>query len=74
MRPPHIDPDKQLVIVCAACLTACCWQGTFPCSKSRTAGTRAMVVGELRKLKREHPNFWQIDRGEGDEKKGKGGK
>ena len=55
------DADKnenRLVTVCSACLCACCWQGEFYCDDYQQAGTKEMPVSELRKLKLEHPGYW----------------
>ena len=51
--------------MCDQCLCASCWQGVFMCEKARTAGVVEMRVGELEKLDREHPQYWEkgVDRG-----------
>lgn len=53
--------DETVVTVCSECLKASCWHWKFPCDKARTAGTKRMAVGELRKLDREHESNWDID-------------
>lgn len=50
--------ESPLVIVCDACLTASCWQGSFPCEKARSAGTSERTVAELDALGREHPSHY----------------
>lgn len=55
----EIDDDTKIVVVCAACLTACCWQGKFYCNEYKTAGTKKMTVKELRALNREHEGYWR---------------
>lgn len=49
---------SKTITVCAECLRACCWQGVVMCQQAREASTVEMPVGELRKLKREHPKYW----------------
>lgn len=53
--------DDTLVTVCDACLCASCWQHKFVCDSAFRAGTKKMRVGELRKLNREHPDYWKTD-------------
>ena len=48
------DDAERRVTVCDACLCASCWQGSFPCARARSAGTREMKVRELDALGREH--------------------
>jgi hypothetical protein len=50
--------SSKLIQVCDKCLTAACWYGEFMCDDARTAGTVAARVGDLRKLNREHPDYW----------------
>lgn len=47
---------ERLVTVCAACLTASCWNAEFMCDQSDSAGTVQMPVGELLHLALEHPS------------------
>jgi len=62
---PKNDPihmtDERTVTVCAACLTASCWQYVFLCDKHKTAGTVQKTVAELRALGREHHSYWKSD-------------
>lgn len=44
--------------VCDACLRACCWKGIFMCDKSLDAGTIEKSPRALRKLNREHSDYW----------------
>lgn len=53
------NDDDRTVKVCASCLRASCWQDLFVCDDYRTAGTVDKTVWELRKLDREHPNYWE---------------
>ncbi len=52
-------PDSTGVLVCSACLTACCWQGILHCENARNASVVTKTVGELKKLKREHHSYWE---------------
>ena len=52
-----LDP-KAKVLVCDACLTACCWHGVFMCDDAKFAGLKVLTVADLRKLKREHEDNW----------------
>ncbi len=52
-------PDDYRVTVCDRCLQASCWQGEFMCDDAREAGTIVKTVGELRKLHREHEDYWK---------------
>jgi hypothetical protein len=63
---PEYD-DSRLVTVCDACLMAACWQGKFMCQESRGAGTLKLPISELRKLNREHSDFWSVKADAGDE-------
>ena len=49
--------DDDLVTVCSACLTACCWLGIFMCQRSKAAGTQQMTVAEIRSLGLEDPSY-----------------
>ena len=66
MARKGLDPEKQLILVCDRCLCASCWQGVVLCDEARHAGITYRTVAELRKLKREHPKFWNVDEGPGD--------
>ena len=46
------------ITVCASCLQASCWLGNFMCENARGAGTKILSVDELRRLNREHPEYW----------------
>lgn len=50
--------SNKLVMVCNACMKASCWYGEFRCEHSTFAGTVVLTVGDLRKLKLEHPDSW----------------
>ena len=50
------ETDK--VLVCDKCLRASCWYGEFMCDDAQGAGLKILTVAELRKLKREHRDFW----------------
>ena len=50
--------NDKLVEVCDNCLCACCWYGEFMCDDARSAGTVIKTVGELKKLNREHSEYW----------------
>jgi hypothetical protein len=54
--------DLDKVLVCNKCLTAACWYGEFMCQEAVTAGLKIMTVGELRKLDREHPEYWSDEK------------
>lgn len=49
--------DKP-VMVCAECLTAACWYGQIMCGDARNAGAVVKTAGELRRLGREHEDYW----------------
>lgn len=51
--------DTDTITVCKECLTACCWHGVFMCEKSRTADITTRTVGQLKKLHKEHPSYWE---------------
>lgn len=48
----------RLITVCDACMRACCYHGIFMCDGSRNAGTIQKTAGELRKLNREHSDYY----------------
>lgn len=50
---------KNTITVCDNCLTACCWQGLFYCSKFKFAGTCEKTIEELIELNFEHPDYWK---------------
>lgn len=50
--------DDAKVLVCDKCLRACCWYGIFMCDAAVDAGLRVLTVGDLRKLEREHEDYW----------------
>lgn len=52
--------DDRLVTVCSECLKASCWQGHFMCDASRGAGTVDKPISELRTLRLEHPDYWDM--------------
>ena len=47
-----------MVTVCSYCLRASCWQGKFYCDQAKSAGVTELPVKTLKKLKLEHPDFW----------------
>lgn len=51
----------KLITVCAACLTAACWQGVLMCDAATTADVVEKTVAELRQLGRESGHWWDID-------------
>lgn len=46
------------VLVCDKCLRACCWYGEFMCDEAVTAGLKILTVADLRRLDREHEEYW----------------
>lgn len=59
-EPVQYDDDK-LIEVCAACLRACCWQGTFMCDAAEMAGTVKKTVRELRANPHgESEHYWGV--------------
>lgn len=46
------------VLVCDKCFRACCWYGEFMCDEAVGAGLCVLTVGDLRKLKLEHSEYW----------------
>lgn len=58
---PGRNPN-DLVTVCAACLTAACWQGEFYCQEYKTANVVQKTRAELVALDREHPDYWDMER------------
>jgi len=46
------------VLVCSECLRASCWYGEFMCEASQNAGLTILTVEELRKINREHSDYW----------------
>ena len=57
----RVLPDDK-VLVCSACLRACCWYGIFMCDDARGAGLKILTVGDLRKLDREHEDYWSDEK------------
>lgn len=53
--------EANLVTVCSNCLRAACWQGAYMCDEYVLSGTVNKTVGELSRLKLEHPSYWDID-------------
>ncbi len=54
-------PGDLAITVCAECLEATCWQGTFMCQESRNANIIALPVKRLLVATREHPSYWEND-------------
>ena len=50
---------KKTITVCDKCLRACCWQGKFMCDEAIEAGTVEKTIKELKKLRLEHPDYWE---------------
>ena len=48
----------EKVLVCASCLRAACWYGEFMCDDAVGANLKILQVRDLRKLGREHEDFW----------------
>lgn len=48
----------RLITVCSSCLRASCWHGLFYCDDYQTAGTVQKTSRELRKMDREHPDYY----------------
>lgn len=46
-----------LVTICAECLCASCWHGTFMCQKARSADVRTVKASEM-PLGPEHPSYY----------------
>ena len=57
---PRPKNDVSTVTVCAECLRASCWQGTFMCEQSQAAGTVEKTRDELKALGLEHPDYWRL--------------
>ena len=53
---------KKKVLVCSQCARASCWYGEFMCEDARGAGLRILTVSDLRKLDREHEDFWSDEK------------
>lgn len=51
-------PGTSKVLVCDKCLRASCWYGEFMCEEAGGAGLQIVTVADLRKLKREHEEYW----------------
>ena len=56
------DTEKLKVLVCDKCLRACCWYGEFMCDDAVQAGLKILTVGDLRKLDREHEDYWSDEK------------
>ena len=54
--------NSDRVTVCDSCLKATSWYGEFLCEEARTAGTKVMFVGELKKLGLEHESHWSDEK------------
>lgn len=50
------------ILVCAACLTACCRDGVFRCDRSGEAGVVEKPADELEGLGLEHSDYWEKER------------
>ena len=50
--------NSAKVLVCGKCLKAACWYGEFLCDDARSADLKIVTVGDLRKLDREHEDYW----------------
>ena len=48
----------EKVLVCDKCFRAACWYGEFMCVDAVVAGIIILTVADLRKLRREHEDFW----------------
>jgi epoxyqueuosine reductase QueG len=54
-----MSSGEREITVCDRCLRACCWQGEFYCDDYKTAGTKKLPISELKRLDREHPDYWE---------------
>ena len=54
--------SKKTIYVCKNCLTASCWYGEFMCDEAQISGIVRMEIAQLRRLKREHPDNWSVDK------------
>lgn len=53
-------PDDAVVVVCDACLRACCWSGSFMCDAAEMAGITERTVAQLRAGKHgESEHYWE---------------
>jgi hypothetical protein len=50
-------PDR-MIVVCAACLRASCWQGVFYCDDYQHVGIVRYSMRELVALNLEDPSYW----------------
>lgn len=50
-----------LVTICAECLRACCWHGTFMCDKAQFANVRTVKASEM-PLGPEHADYYSPKR------------
>lgn len=50
--------SEPTITVCDKCLRACCWKGVFMCDDSRNAGTTERTAKQLKRLGREHSDYW----------------
>jgi hypothetical protein len=56
------DGKSRSIRVCAECLRASCWHGTFLCDKARGADTTTRTERELDELALEHPSHYAAAR------------
>lgn len=56
--PMTATPANKRIMVCAACHRAICYHGEMFCDDAQGAATEILTVGELRKLRLEHPDNW----------------
>ena len=54
-----VERHVSTVTVCDKCLRASCWQGIWMCEESQFAGTVEKTTEELKKLDREHSDYWK---------------
>jgi hypothetical protein len=59
-RIPELRQKRKehLIEVCDKCLRASCWHGVFMCDEAYSAGTVSFTRRELRKLNREHSDYF----------------
>lgn len=59
------DKEKKIynptVTVCSKCLRCCCWHGEFMCDDAQSAKTVERKISSLVKLELEHPDYWNDD-------------
>lgn len=59
LHPDLIGKEDSLITVCASCLRACCWQGTYLCDHAQNADIVELPISLLTTMDLEHSDYWK---------------